>query len=227
MHLADRGRRERLGAKARKTASGAPPSSRWTISSDLGVGEGRHLVEQLEQLVAVGGREEVEAQGQHLAELDPGPPQLLQRGAHPHRPAASRRRKGRAGRTKAGVRTTSTRQARRRRLTGASERGPPGRRGGLRRPAPVRPSGGIRRAGRRACAGPPSTATPTPPSENDLDAGLPDGGQQGPPEGAVGERPARRPSCPPAPPRGARGPARLRTRSGRLAAPSPRSRGAD
>ena len=71
-----------------KTVSGSAPSSWVTITADLVVRERRDLVQQLEQLVAIGGRQQVEAQRQHLAELDPGAAQPLECEAHPDRPAA-------------------------------------------------------------------------------------------------------------------------------------------
>ena len=86
VHLPDRGGGERLGREGAEDRLGGPAELPLDDLPDLRVGERADLVEQPEQLVAVGGREEVEAQGQHLAQLDPGPPQLLQRGAHPHRP---------------------------------------------------------------------------------------------------------------------------------------------
>ena len=98
------GAEDHLGGAAQLLADDLP---------DLGVGEGRHLVEQLEQLVAVGGGEEVEAQGQHLAQLDPGPPSCSSAARIRTGPPAAPAR-GRAG--------------------------PAGRRPGSARPAPARPA---------------------------------------------------------------------------------------
>ena len=57
--------------------------------ADLGVGERRDLVEELEQLVAVRGRQQVEAQGQHLAQLDPGRRRAVRRRGGPDRATPS------------------------------------------------------------------------------------------------------------------------------------------
>jgi hypothetical protein len=72
MDLADRGGRERLVAER--------PEDRLRIGAqlladdppDFRVGERLDLVEELEQLVAVRRRKQVEAERQHLAQLDPG-----------------------------------------------------------------------------------------------------------------------------------------------------------
>ena len=80
MDLADRGGRERLPARtSAKTISGSAPSSCADDAADLVVAERRDLVEEPEQLVAVGDRQQVVAQRQHLAELDPGAAELARR----------------------------------------------------------------------------------------------------------------------------------------------------
>ena len=103
MDLADRCRRERLAARTtRKTTSGGAAQLLADDLAHLGVRERRDLVEQLEQLVAVGGRQQVEAHGQHLAELDPGAAELARaRGARgPVDPASGHAGTGVAGRTR-------------------------------------------------------------------------------------------------------------------------------
>ena len=65
--------------------------------ADLGVGERRDLVEELEQLVAVRGRQQVEAQGQHLAQLDPGAAELLEGEARPEAHSVGRTGRRRDG----------------------------------------------------------------------------------------------------------------------------------
>ena len=67
---------------------------------------GRDLVQELEQLVAVGGRQQVEPEREHLPELDPGAAESLEREPEPDRPAppvgagqVERRARRRAGRT--------------------------------------------------------------------------------------------------------------------------------
>ena len=78
-----------------KTVSGSPPELLADDLADLVVRERRDLVQQLEQLVAVGRRQQVEAQRQHLAELDPGATEALEREAHPDRArCAGRHRAG-------------------------------------------------------------------------------------------------------------------------------------
>ncbi len=57
--------------------------------ADLRVGERRDLVEQLEHLVAIRGRQQVEPQREHLAQLDPSAPEALERQAGPDRAAAT------------------------------------------------------------------------------------------------------------------------------------------
>ena len=71
MHLADGGGRERLALERSETSPVGPPSSRDTISRTCVVGKRANLVQELEQLVAIGGRQQVETHGEHLAELDP------------------------------------------------------------------------------------------------------------------------------------------------------------
>ena len=60
---------DRLGLAAELLADDLP---------DVGVRERRDLVQQLEQFVAVGGRQQVEPQGEHLAQLDPGAAQAFE-----------------------------------------------------------------------------------------------------------------------------------------------------
>ena len=102
--------RTRSGSNERKTVSGSAPSSCADDRADLGVGERRDLVEELEQLVAVGRRQQVEAERQHLAQLDPGSAQLLEGEPHPDRAAAAGRAPGRwsAGPMKNRKKTTRT-----------------------------------------------------------------------------------------------------------------------
>ena len=73
----------------RKIVSGSAPELLPDDRADLVVRERRDLVQQLEQLVAIGRRQQVEAQREHLAELDPGAAKPLERQAHPDRPAAA------------------------------------------------------------------------------------------------------------------------------------------
>ena len=89
MDLADRGRRERLVAERPEDRLGIVPELLADDRADLVVRERRDLVQQLEQLVAIRRRQQVEAQREHLAELDPGAAQPLERHAHPDRPAAA------------------------------------------------------------------------------------------------------------------------------------------
>ena len=72
----------------RKTVSGSAPSSSRDDGANLGVGERLDLVQELEQLVAIGRRQQVEAEGEHLAQLDPGAAQALEREAQPDRARA-------------------------------------------------------------------------------------------------------------------------------------------
>ena len=72
----------------RKIVSGSAPELLADDRADLVVRERLDLVQQLEQLVAIRRRQQVEAQRQHLAELDPGAAQALERQAHPDRAAA-------------------------------------------------------------------------------------------------------------------------------------------
>ena len=88
MDLADRGRRERLVAERPEDRLRIVPELLADDRADLVVRERRDLVQQLEQLVAVGGRQQVEAQREHLAELDPGAAEPLEGEPHPDRPAA-------------------------------------------------------------------------------------------------------------------------------------------
>ena len=67
---------DRLGVGAELLADDLP---------DFVVRERLDLVEQLEQLVAVVRRQEVEAEREHLAQLDPGATEALEREAQPHR----------------------------------------------------------------------------------------------------------------------------------------------
>ena len=98
MDLADRRRGERLPLeRARRPTSGSPPSSLADDRADLVVAERRDLVEQPEQLVAVRDRQQVVAQGEHLAELHPRPAELLEREPHPDRVRVACRRPGGAG----------------------------------------------------------------------------------------------------------------------------------
>ena len=72
----------------RKTVSGSAPSSSVMIAADIVVRERLDLVEELEQLVAVGRRQQVEAKGEHLAQLDPRATQALEGQAQPDRAGA-------------------------------------------------------------------------------------------------------------------------------------------
>ena len=93
--LADRGGGERLVAERPEDRLGIGAELLADDRADLVVRERRDLVEELEQLVAVGGRQQVEAQGQHLAQLDPGAAQALEGQAQPDRArCADRHRAG-------------------------------------------------------------------------------------------------------------------------------------
>ena len=81
----------------RKIVSGSAPSSSRDDRADLGVRERLDLVQELEQLVAVGRRQQVEAQGEHLAQLDPGAAQALERQAHPDRAGCADRHRAGGG----------------------------------------------------------------------------------------------------------------------------------
>ena len=92
MDLADRGRRERLVAERLEDRLRVGAELLADDRADLVVRERRDLVEQLEQLVAVGRRQQVEAQREHLAQLDPGAAQALEREAQPDRARCAGRR---------------------------------------------------------------------------------------------------------------------------------------
>ena len=72
----------------RKMISGSAAELLEDDRADLVVRERLDLVQQPEELVAIGRRQQVEPQGQHLAELDPGAAQALEREAQPHRAGA-------------------------------------------------------------------------------------------------------------------------------------------
>ena len=86
--LADRGGRERLVAERPEDDLRVRPELLEDDLADLVVRERLDLVQQPEELVAIRRRQQVEPQGQHLAELDPGAAQALEREAQPHRAAA-------------------------------------------------------------------------------------------------------------------------------------------
>ena len=93
MDLADGGGRERSGLEGPEDLLRRAAELALHDLPDLVVRERADRVQQLEQLVAVGRRQQVEPHGQHLAELDPGPAELLEREPHPGGPE---RRAGRA-----------------------------------------------------------------------------------------------------------------------------------
>ena len=76
--LPDRRRGERLVLEGREGDLGLGAELATDDLADLVVAERRDLVEQPEQLVAVGDRQDVVAQGQHLAELHPRPAETLE-----------------------------------------------------------------------------------------------------------------------------------------------------
>ena len=99
----------------RKTVSGLGAELLADDLADFVVRERRDLVEELEQLVAVGRRQQVEAEGQHLAQLDPGATEALEGEAHPDRAGCADRQPGRwrAGAMKKRKKTERTCQTRR------------------------------------------------------------------------------------------------------------------
>jgi hypothetical protein len=78
MHLTDRGGRERFVAERLEDRLRVGAELLADDHADFVVGERLDLVEELEQLVAVRRRQQVEAEGQHLAQLDPGATQPLE-----------------------------------------------------------------------------------------------------------------------------------------------------
>ncbi len=85
MDLADRCGRERLRLEGLEDDLGSAAELLADDLRDLGIREWPDLVEELEELVAVGGGQQVEPHRQHLAELDPRAAELLEREAHPDR----------------------------------------------------------------------------------------------------------------------------------------------
>ena len=83
MHLADRPRRERLGVDALEDVLPRNLQLLFHHRDDLGLGERRHLVLQVGQLLDELGRKQAGTRGQDLAELGEGRPQLLERLAQP------------------------------------------------------------------------------------------------------------------------------------------------
>ena len=90
MDLADRCRRERLRLERPVDDLRDVAQLLAHDLTHLVVRERRHLVEQPEQLVAVGRRQQVVAHRQHLAQLDPGAAEPLER--EPHADRSTRRR---------------------------------------------------------------------------------------------------------------------------------------
>ena len=91
-------RRTTRSRTSRKTTSGSAAELLADDLAHLLVRERLDLVEQLEELVAVGGRQQVEPHRQHLAELDPGAAELLEREAHPDRAGSGSSAAGTAAR---------------------------------------------------------------------------------------------------------------------------------
>ena len=83
MHLRDRGRRQRLGVKGGEHLLGWRAQVFAELLTDVGPGRGRRAVLQLAEFNDPFRLEQVDAGGQHLAELDEGRTQFLQRPAHP------------------------------------------------------------------------------------------------------------------------------------------------
>ena len=87
MDLADRRGRERGWRERSEDRLGLASQLLPDDRPNLGIRERRDVVEELEQLVAVGRWEQVEAEREHLAQLDPGAAQLFEREARPDRAA--------------------------------------------------------------------------------------------------------------------------------------------
>ena len=90
MDLADRRGSERGGFEGPEDLLRRAAEFARDDLADLRVRVGSDLVQEPEQLVAVRRRQQVEAHCEHLAELDPGAAELVQREPHPDRAAGGR-----------------------------------------------------------------------------------------------------------------------------------------
>src|SRR2546429_1559219 len=98
MNLADRRRRKRLLLEV-------PEDLLWRRAKllahdvdDVAVREWRDCVEELEHLIAIRRRQQVEAHGEHLPELDPRAAQLLEGRPHAYRTIVAASATGKNGR---------------------------------------------------------------------------------------------------------------------------------
>ena len=82
MHLPDRGGRDRLPVEGPKQLLDRAAQLALEDLPHRGRRKRPHLVEQLEELEAVVRRQEVEAQRQRLAELDPGAAEIFENRLH-------------------------------------------------------------------------------------------------------------------------------------------------